>query len=150
MTHLHSLPQHPEQSPISLDDNICNRALFHSILNALPSTSSAVFPFCCLSFIGNQNKPWHEGRQFVFSTLLQTISICLLCCQAQTLTYMFTALKVHIWCAILLLLLKDATLATNFLFFFLQAVNKTNQGKTSFLLNRNSVCIIALMLSELS
>lgn len=55
-------------------------------------------------------------------------------CQAHGPTRMFTTQELHIWCAtLLLLLLKDPTLATNFLFFLFKAVNLSNQGKGSFL-----------------
>lgn len=70
----------------------------------------------------------------------------------HTLTYMFTALGFHIWCAILLLLLllllKRPNLGHKLPVFLIQAVKTTNWGKGSFLLHRNWLCIIVLTLNR--
>lgn len=112
---------------------------------------------CCFSMLfllyleSEQVLAW-ELSVWVFNTPTRHTYPPVVLCRAHTLTYMFTALGLHIWCASLLLLplllLKRPNLGHKLPVFPTRAAKTTNWCKGLFLLKRNEVCIIISTLSQ--
>lgn len=87
--------------------NTCYRTLFCSISNARPAGlffHSVVFPSPVMGTSHSMK------QELCRSTLQHANYLPVVLCQEHALTYMFTALGLHIWCATLLLLLYKTQL----------------------------------------
>ena len=109
----------------------------------------------------NQNKPWHEGCQLVFSPQLRAILYLSACCAASS-THPHP--HIHVYNSGIPHLVchsppppsppppppppKRPNLGHKLPVFLIRAVKTTNWGKGSFSLNQNSHCITVLTLDS--